>query len=683
MKKLLIAGLSLIVLARGAAAADLPTKAPPPASAYDWTGLHFGAHLGYAGGRSDWSSLQAGAPGPGGTLDFTNGFNFSTGSGSYLLGFQAGYDYMPSSRWLFGFETDISFPSFLGGTRSFTSAATGQANYLETVQLSGSVRGRIGYAPEFAGSHWLIYATGGFAWSYDQFARVQLAGVPAGGTAAPGTIESASLVPRAGGTVGAGVEVALTPNWAARLEYLFTDYGSRAVTFPLGAQRFDSDLMLHTLRVGLDYKLGQNDSIADFLAKGPSTLELDRFAVHGESTLIEQYAFPFRSPYLGPHSLSPNQGRESWEAMFFIGARLWDGAELWVDPEIEQGFGLSNDVGAAGYPNGDATKVGSAVPYARIQRAFVQQTIELGGKTTKVEADQNQFAGSQAADRLVIWIGKYAVVDVFDKNKYAGDPRRDFLNFALIDAGTFDFVADAWSFTYGTAVEWYQGDWTLRAGVFDAPLAPANPNLDTSFGQFQWVAEIGRRWELWSNPGKIAVTGFVTRARLGSFDDAVALAAVTGGPADTAAVRQYRSRTGLSMNIEQQITEGLGVFMRAGFADGAIESVAYTDIDRTVAAGFQLAGKAWGRPDDTLGIGGIVNGISAAHRAYLNAGGLGIEIGDGMLPHPGLEKILEAYYLFPAANWQISLDYQFIDNPAYNRDRGPVSVIAARLHTQF
>ncbi len=682
MKQILLASLSVIAFAPAAAAADLPVKAPPPAAAYDWTGLHFGAHLDYAGGSSHWTSTQAGLPGPAGTLDFTNGYDFSTGSGSYLAGLQTGYDYMLPSRWVFGVEADVSFPSFVGGDRIFASTVTGQADYLESVQTSGSLRGRIGYAPEFAGQHWLIYATGGFAWSYDQFSRIQLAGIPVGGGVSPEP-ETVKFVPRLGATGGVGVELALTPNWAARAEYLFTDYGRRAVTFPVSGQRFDSDLMLHTVRAGLDYRLGQNESAADFLAKGPSALELDRFAFHGETTFIEQYAFPFRSPYLGAHSLSPNQGRESWEAMFFVGARLWDGAELWVNPEIEQGFGLSNDVGVAGYPNGDATKVGSSAPYVRIQRAFIRQTINLGGETKKVEADQNQFAGSQTADRLVIWVGKYAVVDVFDKNKYAGDPRKDFLNFALIDGGTFDFVADAWSFTYGAAAEWYQGDWTLRAGVFDAPLAPADPNLDTSFKQFQWVGEIERRWELWSHPGKLAVTGFVTRARLGNFDDAVALATTVGGAADAAAVRQYRSRIGISMNIEQQITPELGVFVRAGFADGAIEPDAYTDIDRTIAAGLQLTGKQWGRPDDTLGIAGIVNGISAAHRAYLNAGGLGIEIGDGMLPHPGLEQIIETYYQFPLANWQVAFDYQFIANPAYNRDRGPASVVAARVHTQF
>jgi high affinity Mn2+ porin len=154
-------------------------------------------------------------------------------------------------------------------------------------------------------------------------------------------------------------------------------------------------------------------------------------------------------------------------------------------------------------------------------------------------------------------------------------------------------------------------------------------------------------------------------------------------PADIAAVRQYRSRTGVSVNAEQQVMADLGVFMRAGWADGDVEPFDFTDIDRTAAAGLSLKGTRWGRPDDTIGFAGIVNGISSAHEAFLNAGGLGILVGDGQLPNPGLEQIMEAYYSFPIGAARVTFDYQFIINPAYNRDRGPVSVIGTSLHTQF
>ena len=155
------------------------------------------------------------------------------------------------------------------------------------------------------------------------------------------------------------------------------------------------------------------------------------------------------------------------------------------------------------------------------------------------------------------------------------------------------------------------------------------------------------------------------------------------GLADITAVRRYTSRSGISLNLEQQLTPHIGVFARAGLASGDVEPYEFTDIDRTLAAGLVFSGKLWGRPDDTFGLAGIVNGISSAHQAFLNAGGLGILVGDGMLPHPGPEEIMEMYYSLPVFSWRVTLDYQLINNPAYNRDRGPVSVIGTRLHSQF
>ena len=157
----------------------------------------------------------------------------------------------------------------------------------------------------------------------------------------------------------------------------------------------------------------------------------------------------------------------------------------------------------------------------------------------------------------------------------------------------------------------------------------------------------------------------------GNYGCAVVLAAVTGGPADIAAVRQYQNRGGVSMNIEQEITSDLGAFVRAGWADGNIEPYAFTDIDRTVAAGISLSGKPWGRPNDTVGFAGVVNGISPEHAAFLNDGGLGIVVGDGQLPNPGLEEIVEAYYSYAlTASTRVSADYQLVVNPAYATNAG-------------
>jgi len=692
MRGLGVASIGLIVLAGGAQAADLagalPTKAPPPAApiAYDWTGFYVGGHLGYAAGSSNWSATQGGAATPSlsGSVDLFNTFDVFKATGSYLVGLQAGYNYMFSSRLLLGAEADVSFPSQLSGSQTISSASIGQANYQDQVEFSGTVRGRVGYAPSFGSArNWLFYATGGFAYSYDQLTRTQLAGAPVGGTAVPGTVERLFMVPRVGAAVGGGVELALSPNWMARLEYLYTDYRSRNATFPAGAQRFDSDLAVQTVRAGLDYRLGRDGIDPEILTKGPSPLDLDWFVVHGQQTFIEQYAPPFQAPYHGVNSLASNSGRETWDASLGVGFKPWQGAEFWLDPEIDQGFGLSNTEGVAGFPSGAAFKVGSSVPYPRIQRAFVRQTIDLGGETQKVDADFNQFAGSQTADRLVLTVGKYSVSDVFDTNKYAQNPRKDFMNWALIDAGSFDYAADAWGYSYGASAEWYQGNWTFRGGLFDLSIVPNSADLDPTFSQFQWLGEIERRYDLWGHPGKLAVTGFLSRGDMGSFADAIALAQVTGGPADITAVRQYRSRGGIDMNLEQEITSDLGAFMRAGWADGNIEPYEYTDVDRTVAAGLSQNGKPWGRPNDTFGLAGIVNGISKIHQQFLNDGGTGILVGDGMLPHPGLEQIIETYYAFPVFASTVTLDYQFIVNPAYNRDRGPASVIGARWHAEF
>ena len=490
-------------------------------------------------------------------------------------------------------------------------------------------------------------------------------------------------MPRVGGAIGAGAELALASHWTAQLQYLFTDYASRGVTFPAGAQRFNSGLTLNDLRFGLNYRFNGDRSTSADKDVTPPALQMDNFAIHGQTTFLEQYDPPFRAPYAGANSLIPNEGRETWDATLFLGMRLWSGAEFWINPEIDQGFGLSSTLGVAGFPSGEAYKVGELVPYARVPRAFIRQTIDLGGDVQKVDAAANQFSGSQTANRLVLTIGKFGVTDIFDTNKYAHDPRGDFMNWSIIDTGTFDYAADAWGFSYGAAAEWYQGDWTVRGGVFDQSVVPNSAFLDTTFQQYQWIGEIERRYELWGQPGKIAVTGFLTRARMGTFADAVALAAVTGGPADITAVRQYRSRGGVSLNLEQQITEQLGLFARAGFADGNVEPFDFADIDRTAVVGLSLAGKQWGRPDDTFGIAGVVNGITKVHEQFLNAGGLGILVGDGMLPHPGPEQIIETYYELPVSFLKLTLDYQFIVNPGYNEDRGPVSVVSARLHTQF
>jgi high affinity Mn2+ porin len=661
-----------------------PVKAQPVAQLYDWSGFYVGGHIGYAGGNSNWNAIptQRGLPATAGSLDLYLSPDVFAEGGSFLEGLQAGYNHMLYNRLVIGGEIDASFPAWpnlngiaIGGVSNFNSSVFGAASLSETVMSSGTVRGRIGYAP----ANWLFYATGGFAWAYNMQTLTQVAS---------GTSETTGRW-RFGWAAGAGIEIPLAPSWTARAEYLWTGYPNSTVNDPIGAQRIRSDFSEQQLRLGLNYQLNDPSPATFAAAKASPLAEIVSF--HGQATFTYQGYDSFRSPYAGQNSLSgTGQSRETIDTTLFAGLKLWRGAEFWANPEIDQGFGLGNTHGAAGFPSGESYKLGANYPYARIQRAFLRQTIDLGGETEKVDEDINQFAGAHSTDRLVLTVGRFGVNDIFDTNKYANNPKTDFMNWSMINTGTFDYAGDAWGYSYGAAAEWYVGHWTVRAGIFDLSATPAGGNsplaygLDQTFQQFQLVTEIEERHELWGQPGKIKLTGFLSRGSAGNYNDAVGLAQATGQPADITLVRSYTSRPGISLNLEQQLTDSIGVFGRAGWASPSVEPWDFTDIDRTVQIGAAFSGKLWGRPDDTIGVAGVLNGISSQHLAFFNAGGIGILVGDGQLPHSGLEQIFETYYSFAlTAATRFSLDYQFIGNPAYNTDRGPVNLFSGRFHWQF
>jgi high affinity Mn2+ porin len=409
------------------------------------------------------------------------------------------------------------------------------------------------------------------------------------------------------------------------------------------------------------------------------------WAVHAQSTFTWELQPAFRSPYQGQQSLSPAaNGRETFDATLYAGVRPWPGGEVWINPEVDQGFGLSDTFGVAGYPSGEAYKVGKVDPYFLVQRGFLRQTVNLGGEGEKLEPDLNQLGGTQTANRLVFTIGKYSVVDIFDTNRYAHDPRHDFLNWSIIDQGAFDYAANAWGYTYGGAAEWYQGRWTVRAGVFDLSQAPNTQALSHGFGQGQFVAELEERHQLWDQPGKLKLLYWLTRGNLGTYLDAISLGEATGTIPSTGAVRSVRTKDGWGLNLEQQLAPDLGAFARASISQGTVEEDAFTDINQSVSAGLSLAGGRWGRPDDTVALGGAINRISHEGKLYLAAGGLGGIIGDGQLPSAGPEQILETYYRVAVTSFaQFAFDYQFIKNPAYATERGPVSIFTLQVHLQY
>jgi high affinity Mn2+ porin len=401
------------------------------------------------------------------------------------------------------------------------------------------------------------------------------------------------------------------------------------------------------------------DSTSPPITDSPPITE-ERFAIHGQATYVVQATDGFHAPYRGRNSLSPAINEETVDAAVFLGV--------------------------AGFPSGEAYKVGADHPYFRWARAFVRQTIDEGDERESVEGVADQLGGYRSANRWVFTAGKFAVTDVFDTNQYAHDPRSDFLNWSAVDGGAYDYAADAWGYTVGAAAERYIGSWAVRAGVFDLSNIPNSIHLDPGMHEFQIDAEVEKRYELLGQTGRVLLTGFDSRGRMALLDQTIGVAQTTGVNINAALVdvRRYRSRLGGVLGLEQPITEAVGVFARASKAAGNVETYEFADIDRSVAIGTSIKGLLWHRPDDMAAVAVINNGISAERELYLNLGGLGILVGDGQLPHPGAEQILETYYnLGLLSEVHLTFDYQFVENPAYNVDRGPVSIFAIRVHAQF
>jgi len=338
----------------------------------------------------------------------------------------------------------------------------------------------------------------------------------------------------------------------------------------------------------------------------------------------------------------------------------------------------------AGFPSGEAYKIGSAVPYFRVQRLFLRQTFDLGGQAQDIEPDANQLGGTRTADNVVVTLGKLTVTDIFDTNAYAHDRRR------ISELGDHrcglpsTTPPTSWGYSYGIATEWTQSWWTLRAGLFDLSTIPNEPQLETGFEQFELLNgsggtahALGRGWQ-----GEAA--GLSQSRAHGDYNDAVQLALVTHSTPSTALVRQYASRPGGAINVEQQIDDTLGVFARASLNDGSKEAYEFTEIDKSLSMGVALKGTRWGRQNDTVGVAGEIGGISSSAQAYFAAGGIGILIGDGRLPHYGPEQIAEAYLQravdrLAGRKRRLSVHRQ---TPPLTGQRS-VSVLGARLHAEF
>ncbi len=426
-------------------------------------------------------------------------------------------------------------------------------------------------------------------------------------------------------------------------------------------------------------------------ADEPSPDTPERVAFHAQTTYVWQAKPAFNAAYSGPNSLGTGSEKSySFTATADLGLRLWDGAQLHLNPEAAQGRPLSRLVGAGGLSNGELSRVAGSELTAYRARLFLLQRWNAGGQTQQIEPDFNEMGGAASERRWTLVLGSFSLLDYFDNNPYAKDPREQFFNWSFLTPGAWDYAADSRGYSVGALLEYRTPRWAVRAARMMQPLEsnglPLDWNLARHHGdQIELESDLPLR--LPAGPLRGRVLAFRNTAVMGSYADALAL----GGVPDVARVRREQGKTGWALTLEAPLDEEAGLFLRASRSNGETETYAFTEIDSQLAVGAQFSGAPWGRRADRWGVALARNGLSDHHRAYLAAGGLGFFLGDGVLNYAP-ERVLESYYRWVLAPWStragplqsaLSLGWQHIGNPGYNQDRGPVNVFSVRWHSEF
>jgi high affinity Mn2+ porin len=424
--------------------------------------------------------------------------------------------------------------------------------------------------------------------------------------------------------------------------------------------------------------------------EGPSGTDsadpAERWNLFYQATSIGMDHGRFRSPYTGAFSLQPYPERDvSLTTTLFLGLRLDRNTAIYVDPEVAGGRGFSGVNGIANQPNGELPRVASATPKPYLARAYVTHDFGFGDEREQFTSDKNQLAGSRPMTRYSITVGRFGITDFFDNNRYSHDPRAQFMGWAAMYNGAWDYPADTRGYTWGWVHEFHARRWSLRYGSAAEPRVANGASFDRRLFRDRGDTFEGElRYSPGGRPGAIRLLGFLLHTNSGSYAEALRLSQQSGARPDvTATSRVGRLKYGAGINIEQELARGLGVFARLGWNDGKTESFAFTAIDRLASGGVSVTGARWKRPNDVAASALTVSGVSGVHASYLARGGYDFLIGDGALRY-GPEYAWESYYsarLFTC--FFTTLDAQHIVNPAYNRDRGPVWIGSLRLHLEF
>ncbi len=434
-----------------------------------------------------------------------------------------------------------------------------------------------------------------------------------------------------------------------------------------------------------------------------STNESQNFNFHVQNTDILQWHPPFPAAYSGPHSLKNiSEDAETVNLDIFLGFKLWHGGALHLDGLMWQGQGLSGTLGIEDFPNGDAFKSGTKIPNFSFAHLFIRQTFGLGGKQENIKDGQLTLAGKQDISHLTFMLGRMTPLDIFDHNTYADNPNTQFLNWATMSNMTFDYGQDTIGYETGFMAELNQPKWALRYGFFPMPQYTNYQNIGSGNGGddelLTWPAsgaylpllkswnqavELELRYRIQSHSGTVRLLAWLTHSYMDSYTAATTILLTDGPNANIAPAEAWHYAYGFGLNWEQEIKKGIGLFSRLGWNDGQTQALEFTDANWTASLGLSLNGAIWDRTGDSCGVAEIISGASLANQRFLEAGGLGILAGDGTLTY-GPENVVEVYYNCKFFNFiNITLDGQYVTNPAFNQARGPVPVFAVRTHWSY
>jgi len=442
--------------------------------------------------------------------------------------------------------------------------------------------------------------------------------------------------------------------------------------------------------------LGAQDETPAADSDSPSTIfshpQSTRWWLSGQVNLIFQAHPSFRALYSGPNSLS-NGSDHALSRIFtlYTALRLTDTTDVVFDVEEASGAGIGRSVGLAGYTDIDVVRIPgegsplSTAPY--VSRVIFRQVIPLSHETEEAQAGPLGALTKLPVRRLEFRIGNFALPDFLDVNAVGGDSHLQFANWTIVNNGAWDYAANTRGYTWGALLEYHSPGCAVR---FLEALMPKIANgIDLDWNLRRARAEnIEVEFDskrIRHRSGALRLLSYINHGNMGDYRESIQrfLGGIDPVPNIENTRRQGRVKYGFGMNVQQQLTDELRVFARWGWNEGQHESFAYTEVDQTVSFGSDYLGSRWGRKYDKVGAAFVSNGISRDHQEYLRLGGNGFLLGDGNLNY-GRETIEEAYYT--AHVWRgvfASVDLQHVNNPGYNRDRGPVIVPGFRIHVDF